>query len=700
MKNYVRILPILVLMFTASLSPAQEMDSLYVLSLEDLMNITITTASKQEESVGDAAAVISVITSKEIQSYGALSLVDVLDRATNTYFTSGYTYRDNMLSIRGNATADVNTNVLILLDGRPIRESLTNGLSSPVYASFPLDRIDRLEIIRGPGSILYGTCALTGVVNIITKTADRSAPFTASFRYGTFNTLQGNLTGAKTIGPLALTAGVTLLNTDGWEYKTIGAPFYMVDPSSGEQTLLNPDPGSVDMYKKNIGVNLGARVGGFKVSANFLKSKQANLGIEPFWFNFVPGAPPQKDFYTDISRYMVDLGYEKKISNQWTAAVNLTNNLMVMDKRYPDFRNFRDKADSRDHLFEVTNYFVPTENMNLIVGGLLNYQTGSYDTYQVKDGVNVAFSPEENTASFNMVRYDQLWWSAYAQGQYKLAKSFKLIAGMQANKVTDLDVDVVPRVGGIISFSKNLGAKILYGKAFRSPSQYERNARNFPQVTNNPDLKPEKIGTFETQLCYTAKKFEVYATYYQSIQENVIRLGAEILEYSPGIFIPVAKYVNAGELKSAGVELEGKAFLTSSLGLNFSASYQQTNDVEEDDQDIFGMPQFMGKVGLNYSTPFGMTISVFNAYFGKGENIATDETEELNPPAKAYNFMSTNVQYDVSSLFNTKNPLVIGVFVNNVLDEEVYYQEYIDRKINTFPGRGGRAFYGNITYRF
>jgi outer membrane receptor for ferrienterochelin and colicin len=677
---------------------SQDLDSLYDLSLEQLMNITITTASKQEESITDAAAVVSVITDKDIQSYGALSLVDVLDRATNTYFSSGAMYRDNMLSIRGNATTDVNTNVLILVDGRPMRESVTNGLNSSIYASFPLDRIDRIEIIRGPGSVLYGTCALTGVVNIITKRADKHAPLAGSFRYGTFNTYQGNLTGAGKVGKVELVGGVTLLNTDGWKFSTVGEPVIVPDPQTGQMIYFNPSVESVHLYKKNIGANINAKVGNFKVSANYLKSKQANMGNDPLWLSAFSGQSKNNDFYADIQRLMVDVGYEKRLNRNWNTTVNLTNNLLATDKNYPAYVNLHDRIHSHDHLLEFTNYITPFKNMNLIVGGLLNYQSGKYSTRQTGDDINVVLSPVANPYA-NILDYNQLWWSAYMQGDYKVSKRIKIIGGMQANKVTDLAVNVVPRGGTIVNFTDNIGAKILYGQAFRSPSQYERNARTIPLIVNNPSLKPELIGTFETQLFVTRKKYEIFLTYYKSTQHRVIKQGGETIEITPGFSREVAKYINGGKLYSSGVELEGKAVLSSAFSLNGSASYQKIEDNEEK-KDIFGLPQFMGKLGVTYHSSFGLNIGVFNSYFGKGENIDKPTTYKKNPPAAAFNYLSANVQYDLSRLYQGKKSLVLGLYATNLLDEKVYYPEYTNRVLNTLPGRAGRAFNGSITYKF
>jgi outer membrane receptor protein involved in Fe transport len=112
-----------------------------------------------------------------------------------------------------------------------------------------------------------------------------------------------------------------------------------------------------------------------------------------------------------------------------------------------------------------------------------------------------------------------------------------------------------------------------------------------------------------------------------------------------------------------------------------------------DNRDDLGMPRVMLKAGLSYALPFGLQLGIYNSYFGKGGSIGRDYTVTVNPPAKAYNYLSTNVQYKIN-----KN-LIIGIYATNVLDEEIYYPEYRNRNINSLPGRAGRAVNGNIIFK-
>jgi len=137
------------------------------LHAENLVEIEVV--SKQKESIYEAAGVVSVVNNDEIHRYGANNLHDLLSRVTSIYALGSYMYFDNTVSMRGDLFTHINNHTLLLINGRPFRESMFGGLNDTIYQDFPIHAIERIEIIRGPGSVLYGTNAYSGVINIVTK---------------------------------------------------------------------------------------------------------------------------------------------------------------------------------------------------------------------------------------------------------------------------------------------------------------------------------------------------------------------------------------------------------------------------------------------------------------------------------------------------------------------------------------------------
>ena len=133
------------------------------------LDISVGIASKKEERVLDAPGIITVVTKEEIKSYGGNSLVDVLNRLPSVQLTWSDVFRDNVPGVRGQIATQYDNRMLLLLNGRPMRESMTGGFHYDILRSFPLEAIERIEFIRGPGSVLYGSSAFMGVINIVTK---------------------------------------------------------------------------------------------------------------------------------------------------------------------------------------------------------------------------------------------------------------------------------------------------------------------------------------------------------------------------------------------------------------------------------------------------------------------------------------------------------------------------------------------------
>ena len=154
------------------------------LSLEELLNIKLTVASKSETSLALAPGIVSVITRSDIQLSGAKTLSDILNLVPG--FTVGVALQGQLhptLYVRG-AFSLFSKDVLMLKDGRRINDAISGG-GWTFTTDYPVGNIKQVEVIRGPGSALYGANAFAGVVNIITdRPADTQR---VTFRAGDFN---------------------------------------------------------------------------------------------------------------------------------------------------------------------------------------------------------------------------------------------------------------------------------------------------------------------------------------------------------------------------------------------------------------------------------------------------------------------------------------------------------------------------------
>ena len=203
-----------------------KLEDLLKMDIVDLAQVQIEVASRKPESIAAAPSVINIITAKEIAGFGANNLVDILNRVTSVQAIGSHFY-SHSISMRGQMVGHSNNDVLFLVNGRPHRTSWNGGTPERLLLAFPIETIDRIEIIRGPGSVLYGTGAFSGVVNILTKTPDTqqnglgimvgsstSAGETAS----PFSSRGMNVTTGYKNDAVDIAAGFKAFDTDGWTF--------------------------------------------------------------------------------------------------------------------------------------------------------------------------------------------------------------------------------------------------------------------------------------------------------------------------------------------------------------------------------------------------------------------------------------------------------------------------------------------------
>ena len=148
--------------------PPSSIPSLKQLSLEQLADLEVTSVARKEQKVADTAAAIYVITQEEIHRSGVTTIPEVLRLAPGVT-VSRIDGNSWAIGIRG-FVSDLSRSVLVLIDGRSVYTPLFAGVYWDVQDTL-LEDIDRIEVIRGPGGTIWGANAVSGVINIITKSA-------------------------------------------------------------------------------------------------------------------------------------------------------------------------------------------------------------------------------------------------------------------------------------------------------------------------------------------------------------------------------------------------------------------------------------------------------------------------------------------------------------------------------------------------
>lgn len=617
-----------------------EDNDLFVVPLEELtnMNYIVQTASKRDESISDAPGIVTVITADDIVRFGAQKLSDVLSRFPNMYMWGSEVLHNNVASIRGQTPTQLDNHILILLNGRPMRESL-GGINLNIYESFPIDAIEHIEMVRGPSSVLYGSNAFSGVINIVTKSVKDIPKNQVTLGGGSFTTRMASALGAVEIKDFSTVAALNGRDVDGWDIPFVDANRVRGGYEHGE----NMYGGFMQTTYKDL-----------KLNAFASNVKTDRLGA------MVRFPAAANSTVNQRQRQFLDAGYRYDLSENWATTVNATLNNYYQDAV---------GIGAEGRLLEMGLSGTLGEKITLFTGATI-------DNHYVE------------TVTARLALYDDVtWYGYYAQADYALSNWAKLTCGFQLNKPEDIDYDIVPRLGVVMHFTPAWGAKILYGEAFRSPYGGERIA-NVGYLVGNPTLEPETMNTIDAQLFYNESRISSAFTVYKSMQKkSITRVNT----------VPITN-VNAGNIEYMGIEWEGRTKMAEHWELIGTISHQMGED-DAGNNEIGLVPHTMAKLGISYSSGTGYQIGVFDSYYSDAAKIEKISNAVIvNPAAHSYHWLTVNASLDLDKFMGT--PVILNLYGENMLDNVVYFPEAFTREVNTTPMRSGRAAYARVTVKF
>lgn len=359
-------------------------------------------------------------------------------------------------------------------------------------------------------------------------------------------------------------------------------------------------------------------------------------------------------------RGFADLGYSFKPRDWWEISFHATYTRNTLDAS--SFVAASIARDSNELLLEWTNNVQPTNRDRSTFGALYNHIEGQEYFLGVTPAEVICDGARPGGA-------------AYAQIDHSLLDSVTLIGGFQLNKVENITLGFVPRVGVIWSPNSRINVKALYSEAFRAPSLDE----TMQIWLGDQNLKPEKVATIDVGVHYQANRIDAGISYFRSHQTDSIGL-----DYS--LTSPI--YRNLGEAIFHGVEVEGRYYFTKNFLLLGSASYQHNVD-GSGDQNVTPIPNFGAKPGLSYKTK-RWTGSLFDIYEG---HLSPRFTNVLNPPTGAYHLLAAHTRFNVSKQQGNKPGLAFIARGENLANKQLWLPEWSDNPADTMPVNRGRTVY-------
>jgi len=438
----------------------------------------VVAATRHEQTTGRAPSSVSIVTGDEIRQLGYRTLADVLRGVRGFYTTSDRSY--GYLGARGfGRPSDYNSRVLLLVDGQRLNDSLYDGALLGTECPLDLDVVERVEVVRGPGSSLYGNNAFFGVVNLITRQGRDLDGVEFSGEAGSADTYKGIVSVGKKFanGIEGLASG---------SYYTSGGLDGLSLPGATEPGL-----------PTEIGEGMDADA----AYRGFLKLSYSSFSFEGVYGRrekTVPTAswwtiPDDDRFVIADERLSLSLRFDQDLGRDWGLAGKVGYDLYKYDGEYP----------YADETLPGGSYLAVDDVQGQRWGTDWMLTKTLADRHRLSLGVECVddFQLDQeywDPGLGDFRSYEDRWWvEAYAQAEIEVRTNLLLNLGGRYGYNSQFGATGHPRLALVYQPVSEATLKLLYGSAYRAPNVYELYYTVTPGNVPNPDLEPEEITTYE-----------------------------------------------------------------------------------------------------------------------------------------------------------------------------------------------------------
>jgi len=657
--------------------------------------ISIATGSLQP--ISKAPAVASVITAKEIKASGATTIQEVLELVPGLHIgISPMNLMRPVFSLRGNHTAN-SAQVLFLINGTAIRDLFNGNILPNIH--LPVTNIARIEVIRGPGSAIYGADALAGVINIITKVSRDINGIEMGARVGSFNTKNAwALYGGQ------LTQWNVALSS---EYsKSDGDPGRIIDRDlqttldNKYATTASLAPGPLDTGYESLVNNL--HIANDRWAFNLQNWYQHDTGVGA-------GSAQVLDYQGkgDIEQYLLVLDYQSLTSpSSWIFKTRFSflyndlntkfnafppgarlpigndGNIDVMSQRIVDFPDGfigHPKTHSKVTSFELISHYSGFKNHHWRIGigskwqalnskESKNFGPGVIDPNQrVVTGALTDVTGTDFIYIKDARRRNQF---VSVQDEWHMVRDWLLTAGVRYDHYSDFGSTINPRLSLVWETRHNLTSKLLYGHGFRAPTFAELRVINNPILLGNPDLKPETVRTLELVFDYHPMsdfKF-IFNLFSYEIKD--------LIEYvdDDGELGGSSTAQNNKNQRALGFELEADWQLTRQFRLTGNFSLQNAKD-SRNDESVPDAPSKQLYIAANWQCLNKWFVRLDGFRIMDRKRLSSDRRDAIND----YNWINLTIRREHIFEYGS---LILGV--RNLMDTDAY--EPASRSIpNDYP---------------
>ena len=657
-----------------------------------LEDVTVTTATKTEKNIDGVSASVIVITQKDIERISASTLKDVFEKIPSINaqfgrFPHPSSASKASVSIRG---AGAN-GTLILIDGK----RLSGETEGPYELNrIPAAMIERIEIVKGSMSTLYGSDAIGGVINIITKKVDKNSS-TLDVKYGQNGHGEAkeknvNFTTSGTKEDIKYKLFGSIIDTSSYS-KNKSYTQVATNPTTGAVLVANPQNNisgtnkvtfSDDANVKNVGTRIEKNLNdnvtlGFDL--NYLDENREGTYIGSAAFSgggLIKNTPVNSEDNNRRFDVSSDLKYQ------------INDDLSGQTKVYRSYYKKRNETTPINFAGPVNTKFSANVTIDTIESNLtyvLNdsniITTGLEFREETRD--SSAINPIASSSDFitKKVQYKSL----FIQDEIALTNSLNATMGARYDKISNADNKATIQIGLVQKLTEKTNLRANYAQGYRAPDiaelyvvspSYKDGKRFGSDVIFGPktsayELKPEQSQTFEIALSNRMDKlFSEIVLFNTKIDDKI-----ELVSYGSGN----AKYYTSENLDKVdikGVELNLDYTLNDNADLNFNLTYLDTEDKSTNKELIF-TPDLSASLGFNYKILSNVATNLSLRYLGEQysdtQNTATTDD---------YTLVDVGVKYDVNKT------LTLYTGIDNIFDTKI--EEELGTNVGAYYFAGAR----------
>jgi len=661
------------ILFVAAAKAAQaDVTDLTELSLEQLMQVEVSSASKYMQRSSDAPSAIQVITREEIQLHGWRTLTEALVNLPGIYANNDRVY--DFLGARGFLVpGDYNTRFLLLIDGQRNNDNIYQQALTGSEGWLDMSMVERIEYVPGPGSAIYGSNAMFGVINVITRSAKMAAQSEAGAHVSQLGLSGVNVMTSQTVGETGLLMQYSAERQADRD-QTYSDPNGFLLLADGSVSPDGVAHGLDSGNNRRVMMRVDRNEWSFKLVNH---RRTVTPSSAPYWTAF---DDPSVKILDEGTQIFASVQHELSASSSVYARLGYTN--WSYQGAYPFPADPVTPAPYFQNYDDVRGRTVDGEFRYQLKGG----------THQLLGGLEFSRDMEAKQSNFYSdpavgptVNINPLIQrsSLFIQDEWRIDQSLLLSLGLRMDKATGTKPSRSPRLGLIWQPAPAWTAKLLTGRAFRTANAYESQFTDGVNYLSNPDLQAETITTTEGVVEWLGKeKTRLQMSVYENKLENLIR------QVDTGGL--VFQYQNGEGIKVRGLEVGLEKTTAADLKLRASISASRPEDIQGTRPG--NSPSWLAKAGV--SAP------IFNQV-----GFLAAEVHAIG--SRSYTWNATPYQMEKQTVTNATltfpNVLTKGMQlqlrVTNLFDRNIQHPAAEEMPTATIP-QNGRNLMAKLDYAF